>query len=131
MSTLQFRREANELTLLSGDGTKTSGPWDAANNVDSHSKGPWPDGQYDFDHYGTHPDDAPDSSYGSHGIFTFDVPDREGMGVHSGREEVPDGLGRCGFLHCTMGCVRTTDDAMAQLVTTHRIDPITAITIAD
>ena len=130
MSTLQFHREANELALLRADGT-TIGPFEAANNVDSHSKGPWPDGQYDFDHYGTHPDDAPDSSYGSHGIFIFDVPDREGMGVHSGREDVPDGRARSGFLHCTMGCVRTTDDAMAQLVTTHRSDPITTIDIVD
>jgi hypothetical protein len=130
MSTLEFHRSLNEIALLSGDGSIV-GTFKAANNVDSHSRGPWPDGQYDFDHHGTHPDDAPDSPYGSDAIFIFDVPDREGMGVHSGRESVPDGLGRRGFLHCTMGCVRTTDDAMAQLVTTHSTDPITAITIAD
>jgi hypothetical protein len=87
--------------------------------------------RHNFDHCAAHKGDPPQSPYGSHGIFIFDVPDREGMGVHSGREGVPDGLGRSGFLHCTMGCVRTTDDAMAQLVTTHSTDPITAITIAD
>ena len=130
MSTLEFHRDLNQIALLSGDGN-TVGTFDAANNVDSHSKGPWPDGQYHFDHHAAHPGDPPESPFGSHGIFIFDVPDREGMGVHSGREGVPDGRGRAGVLHCTMGCVRTTDDAMAQLVRTHSIDPITAITIAD
>jgi hypothetical protein len=130
MSSLQFDRQAKELTLLNADGT-TIGTWKAANNVDSHSKGIWPDGEYDFERSKTHPDDAPDSAYGSSGIFIFTVPGREDMGVHSGRESVPDGLGRRGFLHCTMGCVRTTDDAMAQLVTTHRSDPIIAIDIED
>ena len=130
MSSLQFDREANELTLLNADGTRI-GNWNAANNVDSHSKGIWPDGEYDFERCKTHPDDAPDSAYGSSGIFIFTVPGREDMGVHSGRESVPDGLGRRGFLHCTMGCVRTTDEAMAQLVLTHRTDPIATIDIED
>ena len=130
MSTLQFRREANELTLLRADGM-TIGTWDAANNVDSHSDGIWPYGEFDFNRYKTHPDDAANSSYGSHGIFVFTVPGRDGMGVHSGRERIHDGLGREGFLHCTMGCVRTTDEAMAQLVLTHRTDPIATIDIED
>jgi hypothetical protein len=130
MSTLEFHRKDSQITLLATDGSAI-GTFDAANNVDSHSKGPWPDGVYNFDHYAAHPGDPPQSPYGSHGIFIFDVPDREGMGVHSGREGAPDGLGRSGFLHCTMGCIRTTDDATAQLVRTHSIDPITAITVAD
>ena len=130
MATLQFHRRANTLILFAGGGDPID-RWDAANNVDSHSRGIWPDGEYDFERSKTHPDDAPDSAYGSSGIFIFTVPGREDMGVHSGRESVPDGLGRRGFLHCTMGCVRTTDDAMAQLVTTHRSDPITAIDIED
>lgn len=130
MSTLRFDREANELTLLRTDGT-TIGPWDAANNVDSHSRGIWPDGEYDFERSKTHPDDAPDSAFGNFGIFIFTVPGREDMGVHSGREGVPDGLGRKGFRHCTMGCVRTTDEAMEQLVATHHTDPITTIDIEE
>ena len=130
MSTLQFDREANELTLLNADGA-TIGTWNAANNVDSHSKGIWPDGEYDIERYKTHPDDAPASPYGSHGIFIFIVPGRADMGVHSGREGVPDGRGRKGFLHCTMGFVRTTDEAMEQLVATHRTDPITTIDIEE
>jgi hypothetical protein len=130
MSTLEFHRSLNEIALLSSNGS-IIGTFQAANNVDSHSRGIWPDGEYDFERYKTHEDDAPDSAYGSSGIFIFTLPGREDMGVHSGREGVPDGLGRSGFLHCTMGCVRTTDDATAQLVRTHSIDPITAITVAD
>jgi len=130
MSSLEFHRDTRQLILLAADGT-TIGRWDAANNVDSHSRGIWPGGEYDFERYKTHPDDAPNSAYGSSGIFIFTVPGREDMGVHSGRESVPDGLRRYGFLHCTMGCVRTTDQAMAQLVTTHRTDPITAIDVED
>jgi hypothetical protein len=53
------------------------------------------------------------------------------MGVHSGREGVPDGFGNAGFEHCTMGCIRTTDHAMAQLVRTHAVDPIVSITVSE
>jgi hypothetical protein len=35
-----------------------------------------------------------------------------------------------GFGHCTMGSIRTTDEAMAQLVRTHAMDPITDISVA-
>ena len=128
MATLEFHRESKELRLLGSEGTTTIGTWNAGNNVDSHSKGRWPDGQYTFDHYSAHPGDPPQSAYGSHGIFIFDVPNREGTGVHSGREGIPDGLSRAGFLHCTMGCIRTTDRAMAGR--THAVDPITGISVA-
>src|SRR5215472_12610536 len=130
MSTLEFSRGSSKMRLVAADNTVIAS-WDAANNVDSHSKGIWPNGVYQFDHYRAHPGDPPNSEFGSHGIFVFDVPNREGMGVHSGRENVPDGLGRSGFRHCTMGCIRTTDDATAQLVRTHAIDPIVSITVGD
>jgi hypothetical protein len=129
MSTLHFDRQGNTLTLVAGNGAEI-GTWDAANIVDTHSQGTWPGGQYGFSYCNTHPDDAPDSAYGIDGIIIFDVPGRTGMGVHSGRENVPDGAGRKGFRHCTMGCVRTTDAAMAQLVATHQADPITAVDIS-
>ena len=129
MSTLAFARGNEQLTLRASDGS-VLGTWDAANFVDSRSKGIWPNGQYNFAYYVDHPDDPPESAYGSHGILIFEVPGREGMGVHSGRQGVPDGFGRSGFEHCTMGCVRTTDDAMAQLIRTHQMDPIASIVIA-
>ena len=130
MSTLQFDRGPEKLSLIMQDGS-TLARFDAANNVDSRSKGIWPDGQYQFSFYNAHPGDLPNSAYGSHGIFIFDVPNREGMGVHSGREGVPDGFGKAGFEHCTMGCIRTTDEAMAQLLRTHAVDPITSITVSE
>jgi hypothetical protein len=128
MAKLEFSREGSKLQLI-GANKSIIGSWDAANFVDSRSKGIWPNGEYKFDHYMAHPGDPPNSAYGSNGIFIFDVPGREGMGVHSGRAGVPDGLGRSGFRHCTMGCIRTTDDATAQLVRTHAIDPIESITV--
>ena len=130
MSTLEFSRIGQKLRLL--DGNKTViGTWDAANYVDSRSNGVWPDGVFNFGYYLAHPGDPPSSAYGSNGIFIFDVPGREGMGVHSGRLGVPDGLGRSGFQHCTMGCIRTTDEATAQLVRTHALDPLKSITVGN
>ena len=130
MSKMEFSRLGSRIQLTTDDNTEI-GSWDAANNVDSHSKGIWPNGVYNFGYYVAHPGDPPDSAYGSHGIFVFDVTDREGMGVHSGREDIPDGLGRRGFRHCTMGCIRTTDDATAQLLRTHAVDPIKSINVSD
>jgi len=128
MSTLAFDRQSSTITLTDA-GNNNVGSWDAANNVDSHSLGPWPDGAYGFSYHKSHPDDAPDSPYGSSGIFVFDVPGRTAMGVHSGRQNSTDGAGRMGFQYCTEGCVRTTDAAMVILVETHNLDPITSLTI--
>lgn len=105
------------------------GAWPAANNVDSHCKGPWPPGEFDFLWLLVGAADGPDGAYGSHGIFIFDVPGRTGMGVHSGRATVPDGLNRCGVAHCTLGCIRTEDAAMARLRELHARDPIKAIKV--
>ena len=130
MSRVVFSRLGSKLQVIAGNGT-VIGSWNAANNVDTRSKGPWPDGVFPFAAYIDHPGDPPNSAYGSNGFFGFEVPGHEGMGVHSGREGVPDGLGRSGFLHCTMGCIRTTDEATAQLVRTHSVDPIVSITVGD
>lgn len=92
----------------------------AANNVASYAKGPWPMGFNDFSHYNRHPESGPTGSYGSHGIFVFDVPGRSGMGVHSGRR---------GPQSNTEGCVRTTDPCMDILNRLHRQTPITDIMV--
>lgn len=127
MSTLSFGRAAKTLTLHSSSGA-VLGTWTSENNTDSRSQGPWPNGRYGFAHWNAHADDGPSSAYGSHGIAVFDVPDRTGMGVHSGRRDNPDGLGRRGPGHATMGCVRTVDEAMARLRQTHA-DPLTEIVV--
>jgi hypothetical protein len=130
MSTLEFDRAKCTITLLSSSGEVSSGPFEAYNNVDSHSKGPWPDGTYQYQTYVSHAELAdPDSEYGSFGIFIFAVPQRTGMGVHSGREEVPDGLNRTGPQHCTLGCIRTTDEAMSEFLRVSSNDPLISITV--
>lgn len=130
MSTLTFSRSASRLHLIGSDAVEV-GNWEAANNVDSHSEGIWPDGTYTFAFYNAHAGLPPSSEYGSHGIFIFNVPGRTGMGVHSGRDGETDGAGRAGFRYCTMGCIRSIDAATAQLVTTHAIDPIASILVAE
>jgi hypothetical protein len=70
MSTLQFDRGPEKLSLIMQDGS-TLARFDAANNVDSRSKGIWPDGLYQFSFYNAHPGDLPNSAYGSHGIFVL------------------------------------------------------------
>jgi hypothetical protein len=62
--------------------------------------------------------DSENGEYGSGGIFrveSFKGPDgktHEGVGVHAGREDRPDGAGRKGPDHATQGCIRTCDAAI-------------------
>ncbi|HJS45925.1 MAG TPA: L,D-transpeptidase [Rhizomicrobium sp.] len=126
--TLDYDGETHQLTLTRGDGTVQSFP--AANNAQRRSGGRWPDGTYHYERHTTHPDDAPDSGYGSHGNYIFTVPGRDKMGVHSGRADRRDGAGRSGVNHATLGCIRTTDEGTAAIrdaVTSG--DPVTRITV--
>ena len=127
MATLSFDRPGNRIILRAASGTEIAA-WEARNNVDSHFT-LWPPGTYPFSHYKIHADDAPDSPYGSIGIFVFTVPGHEGLGVHSGRQNVPDGRGRKGPAHATHGCIRTTDTAMEAIKETHGTDPLTQLSV--
>src|SRR4030081_2592748 len=130
MSSLDFDRTNSRLTLLDRTGAPNAGPFVAHNNVDSHSKGPWPEGTFAYQTYLAHAEVAdPDSEYGKFGILIFSVPNRVGMGVHSGREDIPDGLGRVGPQHCTLGCIRTTDEAMQAILAAIDGQSMTSITI--
>src|ERR1051326_1944913 len=51
------------------------------------------------------------------------------MGVHSGRRSIPDDLGRTGPAHCTLGCIRTTDEAMSAFLRTSANDAIHDISV--
>ena len=127
-STLDYDGASHLLTLTRGDGTVQQFP--AANNPQRNSGGRWPDGTFDYERHTTHPDDAPESGYGSNGNYIFTVPGRDNMGVHSGRADTPDGLGRSGVGHATLGCIRTTDegtDAIGDAMTSE--DPVTSITV--
>ena len=127
-STLDYDCASNRLTLTRGDGTIQQFP--AANNATRASDGRWPDGEYHYERHTTHPDDAPDSRYGSNGNYIFTVPGRPDMGVHSGRLGWPDQVGRSGVNHATFGCIRTTDQgttAIHDAMTSG--DPPTKITV--
>lgn len=128
MSTLHFSHATKKLDIHDKD-DKVINSVVAVNNVDSHSNGPWPVGMFHFQVYNPHHGFDADSEYGSHGIFIFDVHGRSGMGVHSGRKNIPDGRGRVGPEHCTMGCIRTTEDAVAELVKLHQTDPLTDLVV--
>jgi hypothetical protein len=112
LSSLIFNPATGTITVVNGNGVDV-GEFPAANNTDSQSRGPWPTGDYDYSRHTTHPDDGPDSAFGSYGNYIFKVPGcHDTCGVHSGRKTIPDALGRQGVKHATMGCIRTTDEAM-------------------
>jgi RHS repeat-associated protein len=128
LSTLSYNGNNHTLTITGNDGSTQSFP--AYNNADSHSQGSWPSGTYPYQGHMTHPDDSPNSAYGSNGGYKFDVPDRTGMEVHSGQETSPDQLGRTGPEHATRGCIRTTDqgtEAIQEKIDNG--DPPTSITV--
>jgi RHS repeat-associated protein len=127
LSSLVFDRKSGTLTLLDKDG-KVVIVCDAANNAERKSNGPWKNGTYPFLRHKDHPAD-PNGSFGSYGIYIFDVPGRSDMGVHSGQANVPDQLGRKGPQHATDGCVRTTDTCMQKITNFQANDPLTKITI--
>ena len=113
MTTLRFSRASNTLTATLADGAEFTYP--AANNV-QHGCEPWPDGEFAYVAHVTHEGDGPASAYGSFGGLLFDVPGQTGMEIHSGRLMVPDGLMRSGIYHCTLGCIRTMDGAVRDLL---------------
>jgi hypothetical protein len=125
-SELVFERNKHRLTLLDQSGKKVA-EFEAFNNVIT-GKEPFPAGVFKFAHTKKHKDDAPGSAYGSHGIVVFDVPKRTGMGVHSGRA---DAKRNPGPKHPTLGCIRTTDDAMKRILELHSTDKITQLKVTD
>lgn len=129
MSALHYDRATGRLFLSGGDTQPALLPWAAANFVDSKAVGPWPAGTFKFSGWDRHPGDGPDSPFGTYGILIFVVPGRDGMGVHSGRARSPDQLGRVGISHCTFGCLRTTDQAMAAITARHATDPLTELSV--
>ena len=127
-SSLDYDGATHQLTLTRGDGPVQHFP--AANNPQRNNGGRWPDGTYGYERHTDHSDDAPDSSYGSHGNYIFTVPGRDWMGVHSGRSDTPDGLGRAGVNHATLGCIRTTDEGTAAIRDAMRSgDPVAQIIV--
>lgn len=128
MSSLVFDNHSHMITLYSAGGAEL-GSWEAHNNAQRSSNGPFPLGTHSFSHHMSHPGDGPNGMYGSHGNFVFDVPGRSGMGVHSGRSTSRDRAGRAGTAYATNGCIRTTDTATSTILSTHHSDPLRTLTV--
>jgi RHS repeat-associated protein len=120
LTSLIFNRQNGTITIFDKDGHDV-GQYAADNNAQTNSRGPWENGVYTFLTHTTHPDDAPNSRFGTNGNFVFNNKGSDpgagfaggcgGCGVHSGRANMCDQANRCGVHYATEGCIRTTDDA--------------------
>lgn len=119
-SDLVFDRDAHRLSLRDKTG-KEVGTWEAWNNVVKTAK-PFPSGSWTFSHPAKHVAD-PDGPYGNFGNLVFNVKDRSGMGIHSGRKN------KDGPKHPTEGCIRTTDEAMKTIMSLHKVDPLKTLAV--
>lgn len=130
MAKLIFNGSAHQISLVSDTG-EVLGVWAAYNNVDRHATLTHVrNGSYSVTDRLAPRRHAADANgpYGSHGIIRFEVPGHPGIGVHSGRataRNVP------GPAHPTMGCIRTSDEAMLSIAATMNGNPLTRIEIVE
>ncbi|MDF3983949.1 L,D-transpeptidase [Luteibacter sp. PPL554] len=110
------------VTYTRRDGT-VAGSFPANNITNRTSNGSSPNGTFNRVGLNAHPESDANGPYGSHGIITFDVPGRTGMGLHSGRAD------RGAQNHPTLGCIRTTDAAMEAVRELERTDPVTSMNV--
>lgn len=129
MSSLVFNGGEHRIELYDDRG-KLVGSWTAYNNVDSHATLTHLQNRsysvIDRSAPHRHAGDHTNGPYGSHGIIRFNVPDHPGIGLHSGRANA---LHMPGPAHATMGCIRTTDEAMAEISSHIRTSPLTSIRV--
>ena len=127
LADLYFNAATGTLTIVNAGGAEGSYP--AFNNASSTSRGVWPEGQFSYERYNSHPTRSASSDTGTD-FIGFTVPGREFMGVHAGRQGVCDRANRCGAAHATLGCVRTTPEAMDAIRQLHfGGDPIRTLTV--
>jgi RHS repeat-associated protein len=124
LSTATYNGQTHTITYTNSDGT-VAGTFPANNNTTTTSNGPWPNGTYNRSGSNPHPESDANGAYGSHGIIIFDVPNRTGMGLHSGRAD--SGAQN----HPTLGCIRTTDESMGFLRNLEKTDPVTSMTVVN
>ncbi|NPD68717.1 L,D-transpeptidase [Lichenicola cladoniae] len=128
MSTLSYDGTAHQITFKDRGG-RTVGTWTAYNNTDRHATLNFvPSGTYSFadTHKGYPHRSDPNGPYGSFGILRFNVPGHTGVGVHSGRAAA---VFMPGPPHQTMGCIRTTDEAMGKITAIIGSDPLSTIAV--
>ena len=128
MATLLFDGVQHRLSSLSDDG-EVVGAWIAYNNVDRHATISHVRNQtYVVRDRSTPRRHTPNANgpYGLHGIIRFNVAGHPGVGVHSGRANAAQTPGPA---HMTMGCIRTTDEAMGFLSEYMRDSPLRTIRV--
>jgi hypothetical protein len=130
MAKLIFNGHTHQITLI-GDTGEVVGTWAAYNNVDGHATLTHvQNGSYavaDRQAPRRHRASA-DGPYGLHGIIRFDVPGHPGIGVHSGRANARNLPGPA---HPTMGCIRTSDEAMRTISASMNNNPLTTVEVVD
>ncbi|MFL6707368.1 MAG: L,D-transpeptidase family protein [Massilia sp.] len=130
MAKLIFNGFTHQISLVGKDGT-VSGTWAAYNNVDRHATLTHvQNGSYtvtDTRARRRHQPNA-DGPYGLHGVIRFAVPGHPGIGVHSGRANARNLPGPA---HPTMGCIRTSDEAMMAIAASMNDSPLTAVEVVD
>jgi hypothetical protein len=130
MSKLKFDGIAHQISLIDSSG-QTVGTWAAYNNVDSHATiRHVANGTYTIqDRTAPRPHVASaNGPYGLHSTIRFNVAGHPGIGVHSGRanaRHLP------GPQHPTMGCIRTSDDAMSTISGVMARDALTTIDVTN
>lgn len=133
MSSLRFDGINLKLQLYS-DSWELLGEWPANNRVAHSAKMRFiPNGRYameDKTHTKTHTrsKDSTKGSFGPYGILRLAAfriaghrKPHDGVGVHSGRNNNPNSA--------TMGCIRTTDDAMNNITQHIKDDPLLFIVV--
>jgi len=129
MSTLKFDGSTHQISLIDND-QNIVGTWAAYNNVDSHATlTHLQNATYTVQDTTVPRHHRPDANgpYGLHGIIRFNVPGHPGIGVHSGRANARHMPGPA---HATMGCIRTTDEAMQKITAFMRSSPLTTIQVS-
>jgi hypothetical protein len=136
MSRIVFDGIAHTVTLTDKDGNML-GAWPANNRTDSRAtlrfvpNGPHAVEDMHGPHRHTPAEDAVEGEYGTFGIVRFGVVGHEGVGVHAGRRTTPDGTPEHGIgpEHVTMGCIRTTEEAMAVITETISTDVLIQVLV--
>jgi hypothetical protein len=127
---LTFDGQAHQITLLGSNG-EILGTWPAYNNVDSHATLPHLQNRTYTVQDRTVPRRhiaSADGPYGLYGIVRFNVPGHPGIGVHFGRARARHLPGPA---HPTMGCIRTSDEAMRFITESMRVSPIIEIEVVN
>lgn len=130
MSKLLFDGLTHQISLIGNDGVSL-GTWPAYNNVDGHATLTHVQNRI----YTVLDRAAPrrhvanaNGPYGLYGIVRFNVPGHPGIGVHSGRANARHLPGPA---HPTMGCIRTTDEAMRKIAALIGTAPLTTIEVTN